>query len=317
MCAPVTTYPAINPEPPLIKVPRSKNPLWRNDQRHYTSRYVRFEHEKLIDKSMEFVQKRRKVGSLQLYISLVEGERRRNFCRFFFWIPSFTGHGRGIAIQPVCTTYIRGITSTKGREMRSFAIDSDRPRVSSQLYSLFRAGSPGERLDQADRGGQPSNWGKIGTGEAEMEGRDRAGGWDGRGRGWKFSRLLEESMSTTVNYDKYRDCDAAIFRGFGTSVSRANIESERFTSFSISFPRAIRHTESSRGSFGHETLAENTVCRPCNAEQADPSPPMSNGRSWGSSRGDLVIASLLVRGRLREINLTIPNFSPGVSFSFE
>lgn len=222
MCAPVTTYPAINPEPSLIKVPRSKNPLWRNDQRHYTSRYVRFEHEKLIDKSMEFVQKRRKVGSLQLYISLVEGERRRNFCRFFFWIPSFTGHGRGIAIQPVCTTYIRGITSTKGREMRSFAIDSDRPRVSSQLYSLFRAGSPGERLDQADRGGQPSNWGKIGTGEAEMEGRDRAGGWDGRGRGWKFSRLLEESMSTTVNYDKYRDCDAAIFRGFGTSVSRAN-----------------------------------------------------------------------------------------------
>lgn len=28
-------------------------------------------------------------------------------------------------------------------EMRSFAIDSDQPRV-SQLYSLFRAGSPGE-----------------------------------------------------------------------------------------------------------------------------------------------------------------------------
>lgn len=84
-------------------------------------------------------------------------------------------------------------------------------------------------------------------------------------------------MSTTVNYDKYRDCDAAIFRGFGTSVSRANTESERFTSFSISFPRAIRHTESSRGSFGHETLAENTVCRPCNAEQADPSPP---GVKW-------------------------------------
>ena len=196
MCAPVTTYPAINPEPPLIKVPRSKNPLWRNDQRHYTSRYVRFEHEKLIDKSMEFVQKRRKVGSLQLYISLVEGERRRNFCRFF-WIPSFTGHGRGIAIQPVCTTYIRGITSTNGREMRSFAIDSDRPRVSSQLYSLFRAGSPGERLDQADRGGQPSNWGKIGRKE-ERRWRDATGQGDGMEE--EGVEILEASRGKYVDY---------------------------------------------------------------------------------------------------------------------
>lgn len=203
--------------------------------------------------------------------------------------------------------------------MRSFAIDSDRPRVSSQLYSLFRAGSPGERLDQADRGGQPSNWGKIGTRKEEGRWRDRTG--DGMehagGRGWertvKFSRLLEESMSTTVNYDKYRDCDAAILEGLERLCAGWILDGSilRPTSFSISpsgYPPYIPKAAANLSATRH---AENTVCRPCNAEQADPSSlrcQMEGRRGHRGSRRSLLAT------RVEEINLTIPNFPPSPTF---
>lgn len=65
-----------------------------------------------------------------------ERERRRNFCRFFHRSPDTDVESQYILhIRRTYTCYIRGITSTNGREMRSFAIDSDRSPRSFILYS--------------------------------------------------------------------------------------------------------------------------------------------------------------------------------------
>lgn len=106
-------------------------------------------------------------------------------------------------------------------------------------------------------------------------------GWNTREEGVREEILdspLEESMSTTVNYDKYRDCDAAILEGL-ERLCRANPGREHSTSFSISPssypPKAVADLSATRHS-------ENTVCRPCNAEQADPSSP---GVKWKVESG--------------------------------
>lgn len=97
----------------------------------------------------------------------------------------------------------------------AFTLDSDRARV-SELYSLFHAGKPRERLDQPD----PASKTRTELRKEEREGkRERR-----RERKWKRERerktvkrylsheLREKSMSTAVNYDKCRECDAAISR---------------------------------------------------------------------------------------------------------
>lgn len=77
-------------------------------------------------------------------------------------------------------------------------------------------------------------------------------GWNTREEGVREEILdspLEESMSTTVNYDKYRDCDAAILEGLERSVSGESWTGAFYVLLSLGLS-----TESSRGSFGHETL---------------------------------------------------------------
>lgn len=119
-------------------------------------------------------------------------------------------------------------------------------------------------------------------------------GWNTREEGVREEILdspLEESMSTTVNYDKYRDCDAAILEGL-ERLCRANPGREHSTSFSISPsgypPKASRI-------FRPRDTPKIPYADRVTLNKLTPPPPVSNGRS----RADLVIASLLVRDSRR------------------
>lgn len=67
----------------------------------------------------------------------------------------------------------------------------------------------------------------------------------------KLSGLLEKSMSTTVNYDKYRDCDAAILEGLESWTPLTPSFSISPSGYPPYIPKAAADPR------------RNTVCRPC------------------------------------------------------
>lgn len=93
----------------------------------------------------------------------------------------------------------------------AFTIDNDRARV-SKLYSLFRADPfppspfpfPLTARDWISRIQRKKNKNRT------TEGRGRRKRETGTVKRYLSHELREESMSTAVNYDKCRDCDAAI-----------------------------------------------------------------------------------------------------------
>lgn len=88
-------------------------------------------------------------------------------------------------------------------ETYAFTLDSDRARV-SKLYSLFHAGKPRERWDQSYPAGS--------TGTTREKGGKRKRKERKIVKRYLSYKLREKSMSTAVNYDKCRECDAAISR---------------------------------------------------------------------------------------------------------
>lgn len=116
--------------------------------------------------------------------------------------------------RDVCIGKHHEYTGRRTGETYAFTLDSDRARV-SKLYSLFHAGKPRGRLDQPDPAGRTRT-------SKEKEGKKKRKGERGGKRLREREReivkrylsheLREKSMSTAVNYDKCRECDAAISR---------------------------------------------------------------------------------------------------------
>lgn len=107
--------------------------------------------------------------------------------------------------RDVCMGKHHEHTERRTGETYAFTLDSDRARV-SKLYSLFHAGKPRERLDQ------PAPAGRTRT-EQRKEERERRKEKERKTvKRYLSHKLREKSMSTAVNYDKCRECDAAISR---------------------------------------------------------------------------------------------------------